>query len=283
MGGRTSISASRVRFTSTQHPHLTTPHLTSPIQPPTAMATATVRQVYRSLNCDDYVLALAWDPDGTYLAATLRTGGLVVYDTGSGRLEKRVDAQCERVRGGVLCARAVQNRPQWSRNRGSGGQEEEEEEGWRRRRKGRGLLGGWGGWPWWRPGWWCAQSDEPRACRGRPHTAKPCASAALHSLPHPRTPPRTPLHPTAPPPSPQVDYSSLRRHAPSWHPDGGSVLAVPVGAEGDVALHERLSWEATGYLSGEHRKAVNIVAFSPNGGSGLWQFAGGDVKGRSRC
>eukprot|EP00198_Chlamydomonas_reinhardtii_P008883 XP_001698220.1 predicted protein [Chlamydomonas reinhardtii] len=114
--------------------------------------------VYRSLNCDDYVLALAWDPDGAYLAATLRTGGLVVYDTGSGRLEKRVDAQCER-----------------------------------------------------------------------------------------------------------VDYSSPRRHAPSWHPDGGSVLAVPVGAEGDVALHERLSWEATGYLSGEHRKAVNIVAFSPNG------------------
>ncbi|KAG2451888.1 hypothetical protein HYH02_003663 [Chlamydomonas schloesseri] len=114
--------------------------------------------VYRTLNSDDYVLSLAWDPDSTYLAATLRTGGLVVYDTGSGKLEKRVDAQCER-----------------------------------------------------------------------------------------------------------VDYSSLRRHAPSWHPDGGSVLAVPVGAEGDVALHERLSWEATGYLSGEHRKAVNIVAFSPNG------------------
>ncbi len=69
------------------------------------------------------------------------------------------------------------------------------------------------------------------------------------------------------PPRCQVDYTSVRRHAPSWHPDGGSVLALPVGAEGEVVLLERLSWEPTGYLSGEHSQAVNVVAFSPNGGS----------------
>lgn len=44
------------------------------------------------------------------------------------------------------------------------------------------------------------------------------------------------------------------------------MLAVPVGAEGEVVLYERLSWETTGYLSGEHTGgAVNVVAFSPNG------------------
>ncbi|GFR53169.1 hypothetical protein Agub_g15892, partial [Astrephomene gubernaculifera] len=114
--------------------------------------------VYRSLSCDDYVLSLAWDPEGAYLAAVLRSGGLVLYDTATGRVEKRVEGLCDR-----------------------------------------------------------------------------------------------------------VDYSSPRRHTPSWHPDGGTVLAVPVGAEGDVALHERLSWEVTGYLSGGHTGAVNVVAFSPNG------------------
>lgn len=65
----------------------------------------------------------------------------------------------------------------------------------------------------------------------------------------------------------------MRRHAPSWHPDGGSVLALPVGAEGEVVLLERLSWEPTGYLSGEHSQAVNVVAFSPNGGGGGWRAA----------
>ncbi|GLI69517.1 hypothetical protein VaNZ11_014153 [Volvox africanus] len=114
--------------------------------------------VYRSLSCEDYVLSLAWDPEGTYLAVVLRSGGLVLYDTSNGRVEKRVELLCER-----------------------------------------------------------------------------------------------------------VDYSSPRRHTPSWHPDGGTVLAVPVGAEGEVVLYERLSWEATGYLSGEHTMAVNVVAFSPNG------------------
>ncbi|GIL74869.1 hypothetical protein Vretimale_2446 [Volvox reticuliferus] len=114
--------------------------------------------VYRSLSCEDYVLSLAWDPEGTYLAVVLRSGGLVLYDTSNGRVEKRVELLCER-----------------------------------------------------------------------------------------------------------VDYSSPRRHTPSWHPDGGTVLAVPVGAEGEVVLYERLSWEATGYLSGEHTAAVNVVAFSPNG------------------
>ncbi|GLC67606.1 hypothetical protein PLESTF_000580000 [Pleodorina starrii] len=114
--------------------------------------------VYRNLQSDDYVLSLAWDPEGTYLAVVLRSGGLVLYDTATGRVEKRVELLCER-----------------------------------------------------------------------------------------------------------VDYSSPRRHTPSWHPDGGTVLAVPVGAEGEVVLYERLSWEATGYLSGEHKAAVNVVVFSPNG------------------
>ncbi|KAG2485280.1 hypothetical protein HYH03_015955 [Edaphochlamys debaryana] len=113
--------------------------------------------VYRTLNCDEYVLSLAWDPLGTYLAASLRTGGLVLYDASTGKAVKRLDM------------------------------------------------------------------------------------------------------------SEQVDYSSPRRHTPCWHPDGGTVLAAPTGAEGDVVLLERLSWAEQGYLGGEHTKAVNVVAFSPNG------------------
>jgi hypothetical protein len=63
----------------------------------------------------------------------------------------------------------------------------------------------------------------------------------------------------------QVDRASAARCGVDWHPDGGALLAVAGSADGDVALYERLSWEASSYLGGGHRGPANVVAFSPNG------------------
>jgi chromosome transmission fidelity protein 4 len=62
----------------------------------------------------------------------------------------------------------------------------------------------------------------------------------------------------------RVAPAAPRRLAPSWHPDGGALLAVP-GPEGEVALLERLSWRDAGALAGGHAGAVLLCAFSPNG------------------
>lgn len=62
----------------------------------------------------------------------------------------------------------------------------------------------------------------------------------------------------------KIDVSAPIRLLPSWHPDGGSLLAAP-GADGTVLLLERLSWEVTEELSDGHEGAVHVVAFSPNG------------------
>ena len=62
----------------------------------------------------------------------------------------------------------------------------------------------------------------------------------------------------------QSDPTSAARGGVSWHPDGGTLLAVP-GNDNDVVLYERLSWTPTGYLSGGHTAPVNLVVFCPNG------------------
>ncbi|KAL3149950.1 hypothetical protein ABBQ38_013311 [Trebouxia sp. C0009 RCD-2024] len=62
----------------------------------------------------------------------------------------------------------------------------------------------------------------------------------------------------------KVDVTSARRNGIAWHPDGGSLLAVP-GLENDVSLFERLSWNVALTLKGPHSAAVNLVSFSPNG------------------
>lgn len=62
----------------------------------------------------------------------------------------------------------------------------------------------------------------------------------------------------------QVDVTSARRSGIAWHPDGGSLLAVP-GVENDVSMFERLSWNVAFSLKGPHSAAVNLVSFSPNG------------------
>lgn len=49
-----------------------------------------------------------------------------------------------------------------------------------------------------------------------------------------------------------------------WHPDGGTLLAVP-GTDNDVLLLERLSWTPVTYLTGGHDDIVNVIAFSANG------------------
>lgn len=62
----------------------------------------------------------------------------------------------------------------------------------------------------------------------------------------------------------QVDVTSARRSGTAWHPDGGSLLAVP-GTEHDICMFERLSWAVAFSLKGPHSDAVNLVSFSPNG------------------
>ena len=62
----------------------------------------------------------------------------------------------------------------------------------------------------------------------------------------------------------QVDVTSARRSGTAWHPDGGSLLAVP-GTENDISLLERLSWSVAFSLKGIHSAPVNLVSFSPNG------------------
>lgn len=61
-----------------------------------------------------------------------------------------------------------------------------------------------------------------------------------------------------------MDVASARRNGIAWHPDGGSLLAVP-GLDNDVSLFERLSWNVAFSLKGPHSAAVNMVSFSPNG------------------
>ena len=104
-------------------------------------------------------------------------------------------------------------------------------------------------------------------------TSLGCQGLAWHLNPVP--------HPA---PSPPVDPTSLARQGLAWHPDGGSLLAAP-GTDNDVVLYERLSWEATGYLAGEHKDTVNTLAFSANGvvwvgwGGAVWGMGGSEVKG----
>lgn len=58
--------------------------------------------------------------------------------------------------------------------------------------------------------------------------------------------------------------TSARRSGTAWHPDGGSLLAVP-GTENDVSMFERLSWSVAFSLKGPHSAPINLVSFSPNG------------------
>ena len=53
-----------------------------------------------------------------------------------------------------------------------------------------------------------------------------------------------------------MDVTSARRNGIAWHPDGGSLLAVP-GLENDVSLFERLSWNVALTLKGPHSAAIN--------------------------
>ena len=62
----------------------------------------------------------------------------------------------------------------------------------------------------------------------------------------------------------QVDGASCARSGIAWHPDGGSLLAVP-GRDDDVVFYERLSWAVAFALGGGHAGPVNLVSFSPNG------------------
>jgi chromosome transmission fidelity protein 4 len=61
------------------------------------------------------------------------------------------------------------------------------------------------------------------------------------------------------------------RVTPAWHPDGGSLLAIPT-PEGTIILLERLSWETVGELSHDddapsttHNAPIQILSFSKNG------------------
>ena len=66
----------------------------------------------------------------------------------------------------------------------------------------------------------------------------------------------------------QIDYMGPGRNGAAWHPDGGSLLALP-GNDKNVVLYERLSWKVACSLDDEHTEDVNTLAFSPNGGLGL--------------
>lgn len=61
-----------------------------------------------------------------------------------------------------------------------------------------------------------------------------------------------------------MDVTSARRSGIAWHPDGGSLLAVP-GVDNDVSMFERLSWNVAFSLKGPHSAEINLVSFSPNG------------------
>ena len=62
----------------------------------------------------------------------------------------------------------------------------------------------------------------------------------------------------------QIDYTGPGRNGAAWHPDGGSLLALP-GKDRNVVLYERLSWKVACSLDDEHTEDVNTLAFSPNG------------------
>lgn len=58
------------------------------------------------------------------------------------------------------------------------------------------------------------------------------------------------------------------RVTPAWHPDGGSLLAIPT-PEGTILLLERLSWETAGELADDAATTtpppIQILSFSKNG------------------
>lgn len=62
----------------------------------------------------------------------------------------------------------------------------------------------------------------------------------------------------------RIDPMAAERLLPAWHPDGGSILAVPA-SDGSINFYERLSWEAAGELTGQHSSAAHLLAFSKNG------------------
>ena len=64
---------------------------------------------------------------------------------------------------------------------------------------------------------------------------------------------------------PKVDTTGIARSQVAWHPDGGSVIAAPGTANGDVVFYERLSWEISSVLEGEHTCPVSLLAYSKNG------------------
>jgi chromosome transmission fidelity protein 4 len=62
-----------------------------------------------------------------------------------------------------------------------------------------------------------------------------------------------------------VVSTSSSRNALAWHPDGGSLLATPGTNDGDIVFYERLSWEVSFHLEGEHSSPVTLLSFSKNG------------------
>ena len=62
----------------------------------------------------------------------------------------------------------------------------------------------------------------------------------------------------------QIDYTGPSRNGAAWHPDGGTLLALP-GKHKNVVLYERLSWKVACSLADEHTEDINTLAFSPNG------------------
>lgn len=46
-------------------------------------------QVSRQLRCEGYVRGLAWDPEGTYVAAAQGDGLLLVFDASTGKAESK--------------------------------------------------------------------------------------------------------------------------------------------------------------------------------------------------
>eukprot|EP00891_Asterochloris_glomerata_P004478 jgi/Astpho2/4478/Aster-x1249 len=64
--------------------------------------------------------------------------------------------------------------------------------------------------------------------------------------------------------APKIDYTGPSRNGAAWHPDGGTLLALP-GKHKNVVLYERLSWKVACSLDDEHTEDINTLAFSPNG------------------
>ncbi|KAK2080895.1 hypothetical protein QBZ16_000749 [Prototheca wickerhamii] len=63
---------------------------------------------------------------------------------------------------------------------------------------------------------------------------------------------------------PKLDVLGAALATPAWHPDGGSLLAVP-GRDGEVSLFERLSWRLVEALPTGLGADLRALAYSPNG------------------